>query len=320
MTKEKISNLEKPRELSEKLGELQGAKIEKLKSPTLEKKGMELFRIDVTNQEKWDDRKDMKILIEVFGQAVLQAFGPRESKKKFILSAKELASKNDENLAMVRSNRKEARESLNHESDFGCSDTIYVVAEKGKMLSFFAASHKEYELEMGKKIKGLMINLVYTTPEKRNNHLCRGLFGTALNQEQVDAILSCSSTPGAVKEHMLVAKKMGYRNFFGGYLEGKVGDRGTLEDQKVVNQLSEQIQHGYFVDEATPPMEVMRTEYPHDLVINKENGPIPPLTKKDVDFARLGKPLEGVFKEAIEMQKGTDNTMYRLLISLPNKK
>jgi hypothetical protein len=310
MKKEKFANLERPQALSEKLKELQGATIHKLESAGLEKKGMELIRIDITDPEAWDGKKNMELLLSVFGEAVLQAFGPRESTKKFDLS------KSEKN----RKNRKEARESLNHESDFGDSDSIFVVADKGKLVSFLCGKEKE----LPDNQKGLMVNLVFTAPEHRNQHFCRGLYAKIFEGQKYEAIMACSTTPGAVKEQLYVGRQFGYDTFIAGNRDGNLEDRGTPEQQQLVEKISVAVQKFYFDAEATPPMEVMRQEFRDHLVINEENGPIPPLKKKDVNFDRLEDKknnihLGEVYEKILTDQKKTQDTIYSMIISLRNK-
>jgi hypothetical protein len=304
MKREKLPNLERPQALSEKLKELQGATIQKLESAGLEKKGMELIRIDITDPEAWDGKKNMELLLSVFGEAVLQAFGPRESTKKFDLSK---SKKN-------RKNRMEARGSLNHESDFGDSDSIYVVADNGKLVSFLCG--KEKKLPQNKK--GYMVNLVFTAPERRNQHYCRGLYAKIFKGQKYDAIMACSTTPGAVKEQLYVGSQYGYDTFIAGYRNGDMKDRGTPEQQKAVVEITIMVQQGYCDDESTPPMEVMREKFPDYLVILKENGPIPGLTEDDIDGEKLGKALADVFEKIIKDQATTEDGLYTMVISFPN--
>lgn len=301
MPKEKISRLEQPKQLSERLKALKGAEVENLETPkSLEQKGMELFRLNIKDAKKWDSKKDMEILVDVFGQAALQAFGPRESAQEFDMTNKNL--------------RKAARENLNSESDMGDSDHIYVVAKDGKLAAFLSGIEKE----LPENQKGYYINLVFTDPKLRNHHLCRGLYSEIFKLNKYDAIMACSTTPGVLKEQQYVAKEFGHTTFIAGFREGKINDRGTADEQKKNKKITQQIQNYYLENEATS--EELMAEFPDHLVIFKENDPIPPLTEKDVNFEKLGKPLEKVYRKILSDQSQAEHTIYTMVFSFPNKK
>jgi hypothetical protein len=271
---------------------LKGVKVEKLEIEN--KTQREIIKLEVTDREKWVESLPSEKMLEIFGQSLVQAFGPRDQIINYDL--------NDPKI------RTEALESL-REGDFSIADSIYIIAEQGKLIAFLAGN--DLALENGES--AYFVDLAFTVPEKRNQGHLKQIYTEIFKDRKYQAVLGTSVTPGAVKQRLNVGKQFGYDNFFMGYLNGDLKNRGTLKQQEQIKKLSGMIHVLYVAADLSRSLEKTPEDY---VVIRQETEPMPPPTAESMKF-KQGEALDQIFKQVLSIQEQYQpDSIYGFLISL----
>jgi len=285
-------NIEKaPEKLSAKLESImQGAKLVGLEESA--DNGREIFCLQVTDFKKWQSRENVENLLPYFGQAALQVYNERENTPEFDLSDQK--------------NKEEAIENFT-ENELGINSTTYIIAENGRLIGFLTGTATEIE---GKQIFNL--GLSFISPKKRNSGIGKELYKNVFKRENYEAVLGCSSTPAAVKHRINAGKEAGYTGFFVGYKNGIFGDKGTPEQQALIEKYSRYIQEEY--EQTSIPLSESPANY---VVIRKEIYPIPPLEEKNLHFLDKDSLAPVFYNDVLPIQaKYLPHTVYGILINL----
>ncbi|MCX6740417.1 MAG: hypothetical protein NTZ49_04290 [Candidatus Parcubacteria bacterium] len=274
---------------------LAGVKIEIIQKPDPENKNIELLKLDIVDRDAWESPAQLEKLCNIFGESVLQAFGPRNKNVRFDMKDK--------------TNRDEAIENIK-EGDFGDSDSIYLTVKNGKLAGFLTGKN----IDVPGNKKGFLVNLVFTKFKNRNQGVCEDLYRQMFLRGNYDAVVSCSTTPGAVKKQLNVGRENGYNGFYCGYKNENLNDRGTSREQAMIEKISRALLKDYADCGVTPPLKDMPADH---LVILQEAGPIPPPEEGDYNFED-GDQLGEIFKKVVlpTQKKYLPNTIYSLVICL----
>lgn len=292
---EKFESLVQQEQAAGKLSErlikvLKGAEVENLKSNA---EGKEYLKIKISDRLAFNEILDTDEMVEIFGKALLQFWAPKNQDVDFDLADPQI--------------RDQAKELL-RDGDLSVSDSIYIEAENGKLVSFLCGA----EINTGPKEKDFFINAGFIAPEKRKQGLAKEL-NYLFEGKKYPAIMSTTISPAAVVETLKVAKANGYDGFYCGHLDGELGKSGTKAQEREIAILDQIIRNLY----VKAGLAEDSFKMPHNFIVVNENQGMEPIKKEELKF-KPGDPLRETFEqEVLKVQEQfAPNQIYGILICL----
>jgi len=152
----------------------------------------EVFSFEIKDKEKFLSPENARKLIPYFGKLVFDCFQDRTQEVQMKLDTDEEMEEFIQDYFM--------------EGDLASTDTVYAIAEGGKVIGFYFLVHtKVGEMNIGRML------LATIAPEYRNKGLYRKILGIVLsNEKQIDQFTGLTHTPEIVVKMIEAGKSTGF--------------------------------------------------------------------------------------------------------------
>lgn len=251
---------------------------------------LKVFLLEVTDKNKWNSPENVKALTEEFGEIIYNEFGEKDVTHPYNKTDPKIYKEMIDYMA---------------DGDLNDADKIIVISDQERLVGFYA-----YKYIPNKNDQKVIYECLGAIDHHyQNKAYFKKILELFFKEENPDVLIGQSCTPVAIKLIINEGKKFGYETFFCGNKNGRLGDKGSANEQGMVKEFTE-------IAVAEHQRWAIESDVPYGYVVGKKEVCMPPFNKQEIKFSESD-PLKEIFeKEFIPIQeRNYPHTLFGILVT-----